>query len=204
MRSEGYGSWVCLSVCLSVTPHLTSGASVRPESDVTYSTGNEGQKIRGVFSQTALLRRSSTSSVVRPYVQAAIFPAEARMRISCIYHVVWTDSVFGGAKKTVVRFLFIMPPSKVCPQCDAVVLIKLKVCKSCQHVFRGKRRIEHTLPGRAMKRSRVALSDSVKSVIKAKDKLQKACKRAAESSEQTLLRQQNDRKYRASASYIPQ
>ena len=48
----------------------------------------------------------------------------------------------------VVRFLLIMPPSNVCPQCDAVVL---KVCKSCQHVFRAKRLIEHTLPGRAMK-----------------------------------------------------
>ena len=33
-----------------------------------------------------------------------------------------------------------------------------------------------------MKRLRVGLSDSVKSVIKAKDKLQRACKRAAVSS----------------------
>ena len=31
----------------------------------------------------------------------------------------------------------IMPPSKVCPQCNAVVPIRLKVCKSCQHVFRA-------------------------------------------------------------------
>ena len=43
------------------------------------------------------------------------------------------------------------------------------------------------------KRLRVGLSDSVKSVIKAKDKLQKACKRAAESSEQTLHRQQQNK-----------
>ena len=40
----------------------------------------------------------------------------------------------------------IMPPRKVCPQCNAVVPIRLKVCKSCQHVFRAKRQIEHTLP----------------------------------------------------------
>ena len=72
----------------------------------------------------------------------------------------------------------VMPPSKVCPQCNAVVLIRLKVCKSCQHVFRAKRQIEHTLPARAMKRLRVGFADSVESVIKAKDKLQKACKRA--------------------------
>ena len=91
-----------------------------------------------------------------------------------------------------------MPPSKVCPQCNAVVPIRLEVCKSCQHVFRAKRQIEHTLPARAMKRLRVAVSDSVKSVIKAKNKLQKACKRAAESSEQTLHRQQNDREHKAS------
>ena len=88
-----------------------------------------------------------------------------------------------------------MPPSKVCPQCNAVVPIRLKACKSCQHMFRAKRQIEHTLPARAMKRLRVGLSDSVKSVIKAKEKLQKACKRAAESSEQTLHRQQQNKEH---------
>ena len=41
---------VGLSVCLSVSQHLTSGASVRPENAVTYSTGDEGQKICGFFS----------------------------------------------------------------------------------------------------------------------------------------------------------
>ena len=55
MRSEGYGSWVCLCVCvcLSVTSNLTPGASVRPENTVTYSAGNGGPKICGVFSETA-------------------------------------------------------------------------------------------------------------------------------------------------------
>ena len=72
MRSEGYCS--CLSVCVSVKSHLTYGASVRPENAVTYSAGNEGQKICGVFSETAPLQRSSTPSVVRPCVQSAIFP----------------------------------------------------------------------------------------------------------------------------------
>ena len=67
MRSEGYCSCrVC--VCLSVKSHLTSGASVRPENAVTYSAGDEGQKICGVFSETAPLPRSSTPSVVRPCV----------------------------------------------------------------------------------------------------------------------------------------
>ena len=60
MRSEGYGS-----VCVSVKSHLTYGASVRPENAVTYSAGNKGQNICGVFSETAPLQRSSTPSVVR-------------------------------------------------------------------------------------------------------------------------------------------
>ena len=44
---------VCLSVCLSVKSHLTSGASVRPENTVAYSAGNGGQNICGVFFETA-------------------------------------------------------------------------------------------------------------------------------------------------------
>ena len=37
-----------------------------------------------------------------------------------------------------------MPPSKVRLQCKAIVPIRQKVCKSCEHVFRAKRRAEHT------------------------------------------------------------
>ena len=33
------------SVCVPVSQQLTFGASVRPENDTTYSTGNEGQNI---------------------------------------------------------------------------------------------------------------------------------------------------------------
>ena len=85
MRSEGYGSCrvcvcvcvsVCLSVCLSVKSHLTSGASVRRENGVTYSAGNEGQKICGVFSKTHPFRRSSASSLGWSYIRSAIFPAD--------------------------------------------------------------------------------------------------------------------------------
>ena len=41
------GLSVCLSVCPFVKPHLTSGAFVRAEINVTYSTGNEGEKNLG-------------------------------------------------------------------------------------------------------------------------------------------------------------
>ena len=84
MRSEGYCSWVCLCVCLSVKSHLTYGASVRPENAVTYSAGNEGQKVCGVFSESAPLPRSSTPSVVWPCDSRPFFSC-TRMRISRVY-----------------------------------------------------------------------------------------------------------------------
>ena len=60
MRNKGYGTWscvcVCVSVCLSVKSHVTSGASVCPENTVAYSAGNGGQKICGVFLETALFK----------------------------------------------------------------------------------------------------------------------------------------------------
>ena len=46
---------VCLSVCL--LSHIS-----HPENSLTYSTGNGGQNICGVFSETAPLQRSSTPS----------------------------------------------------------------------------------------------------------------------------------------------
>ena len=91
-----------------------------------------------------------------------------------------------------------MPPSKVCPQCETIVPLKLKVCRSCQHIFRAKRKAEQNLPDKALKRMRLCQSDSVKSAMKAKDKLQKASKRASETNEQTVHRQQQNRKHMAS------
>ena len=62
--------------------HLTSGASVRPENAVTYSAGNEGQNICGVFSETAPLQRSSTPSVDgHTYSRPFFLRKAARMRI---------------------------------------------------------------------------------------------------------------------------
>ena len=47
---------VCVSVCLSVKSHLSYGASVRPENAVTYSAGNEGQKICGDLPETTAFK----------------------------------------------------------------------------------------------------------------------------------------------------
>ena len=52
------GLCVCVSVCPSVKKsHLTYGAvSVRPENAVTYSAGNEGQKICGDLPETTAFK----------------------------------------------------------------------------------------------------------------------------------------------------
>ena len=70
-------------MCLSVKSHLTYGASVRPENAVTYSAGNEGQKICGVFSEDApLLRSSGVAVVFHAFRWPFFFIAKAvRMRI---------------------------------------------------------------------------------------------------------------------------
>ena len=70
-------------MCLSVKSHLTYGASVRPENAVTYSAGNEGQKICGVFSEDApLLRSSGVAVVFHTFRWPFFFIAKAvRMRI---------------------------------------------------------------------------------------------------------------------------
>ena len=44
---------VCLCVCLSVKSHLTSGASVRPENTVVYSSGQRRSKNLWGFLETA-------------------------------------------------------------------------------------------------------------------------------------------------------
>ena len=53
MRSEGT---VVGSVCLSVTLHLTSQVFVGLTKDMTYLTGNEGQKFGTVFSEKPICK----------------------------------------------------------------------------------------------------------------------------------------------------
>ncbi|CAI8034644.1 hypothetical protein GBAR_LOCUS19482, partial [Geodia barretti] len=64
MRSEGT---VVGFVCLSVTLNLTSRMSVRLTNDTTYLTGNEGQKICGVFSENAPLQSYSAKKAICKY-----------------------------------------------------------------------------------------------------------------------------------------
>ena len=59
---------------MSVKSHLTYEASVRPENAVTYSAGNERQKICGVFSETAPLH-------VQPCISVCIYTAAITPRV---------------------------------------------------------------------------------------------------------------------------
>ena len=72
--------------CVSISQHLTSGVSVRFENAVTYSTGNKGQNIRGDFSETALLQRSSTSRTVWLSFVGHSLCRKMRMRIYIYHH----------------------------------------------------------------------------------------------------------------------
>ena len=56
MCSEGYCSWVCVSVCLSC---IIYGAFFLPETAVTYSVGNRGQKISGDLPETTAFKNMS-------------------------------------------------------------------------------------------------------------------------------------------------
>ena len=64
----------CVSVCL--LSHISPLEHLRPENPVAYSAGNEGQKICGVFSETARLQRSSTPPL-KAIRTVGHFPAES-------------------------------------------------------------------------------------------------------------------------------
>ena len=75
---------------MSVKSHLTSKASVYPENTVTYSAGNGDQNICGVFSETALLHRSSTVPL-KAICMVGHFPAESAHVHYSQYHVKWFE-----------------------------------------------------------------------------------------------------------------
>ena len=86
-----------LSVCVSVKSNLTYGTSVRLENAVTYSVGNEGQNICGVFSEDAPLLRSSGAAVVLHTLRSLTPPSkigkgsgEPRIIDLCDWNVVVT------------------------------------------------------------------------------------------------------------------
>ena len=85
---------------------------------------------------------------------------------------------------------YITPPSKVCPQCQTIVHIRLKVCKSCQHVFRAKRKAEHNLSNKTMKRMRVGETNEQTVHRQLQNRKHMASMRASETNEQTVHRRE--------------
>ena len=93
-----------------------------------------------------------------------------------------------------------MPRSKICPKCCDAVPIRLKVCKSCQHVFRAKRKTEQTLPDNIRKAGKRTVESSEQTLHKQQlEGEHKASMRAVESNEQTLHTQQQNKQHMASA-----
>ena len=84
---EDYGSWVCLSGCVSVKSHLTSGASVNPKNTIMYSAGNGGC---GVFSETTPLQRSSTFSIESHTYSPGPFPGSLWGGV--LFAKIWTPT----------------------------------------------------------------------------------------------------------------
>ena len=60
MRSEGYSTWVSLSVCLSVSAKLTSRMSNRAINEGAYSVACECQNICGDLPKTTAFKRYAT------------------------------------------------------------------------------------------------------------------------------------------------
>ena len=106
--SEGYCSWVCMSV----KSHLTYGASVRPENAVMYSEGHEDQKTCGIFSEIAPLHRYSTPSVHR-HTYSRPFCFMARVCILCLS--VFMAKVGGIAVQTEHTQRWVNSTSRSCP-----------------------------------------------------------------------------------------
>ena len=158
MRSEG--TVVGLSVW--------SVWAIRSTNDATYLAGNDfcailsetyrycTANIRGGHFSSA--RYAHAHNILRPRVQQ---PWQRRRAETC-------------------ELLPIMPPSKVCPKCQAIV------CKSCQHAFQAKRKAEQNMPDLSVKRMQML------------EKLRKTTKRASETSKQTVHRREQDSAHKAS------
>ena len=178
MRSKGYSSWVCLSVCLSVCPcsnSLLDGLFV-PQ---TIRRNKRVIRISSIerFSLKMLRCRDlSVTSIVRVHSAGHFF---TRGKRAC---ALYYDHVAVRKRKMFVCAVSYDFPWLSCLQarfahCHNVKLVyiplRLKLCKCCQHVFQSKRKAEYSLSDQATKRMRVS----------------KATKRASETSEQTLHRQ---------------
>ena len=144
MRSEG--TVVGLSVCLSGL-YLAGRAFIRSTNDATYLAGNEVENFCAILSETSPLQSWSPTGIVQLISAAAIFPRlGTRMRLgtrSARYahvHNILRPRVqqpWQRRRAETCELLFslpIMPPSKVCPKCQAIVPIRLKQDRDVRHI----------------------------------------------------------------------
>ena len=81
MRSEGYCSWVCVSVCVSVKSHLTSEMSNQAIKEHAYLVAYERQKICGdlpettAFKSYAAKHERKSQLLITPTYQRSAFSA---------------------------------------------------------------------------------------------------------------------------------
>ena len=138
MRSEGYCSWVCLCLCVCLLSHISPLEHLFVLK--TLSRTQRATKVKKFvgFSLKPLRCRDPALpplTAIRTYSRPFFLRKAARMRI-----IVFTTC--GGVDRSGHFFPvpvqscefrelpLVMPPSKVCPQCNAVVPIRLKVCRN--------------------------------------------------------------------------
>ena len=91
---------------------------------------------------------------------------------------------------------------QVCPECNTVVHVKRSACDCCHAFALKKRKARCTTvgePENAMKRRKALLSEEELLVTKERDKVRKVSKRASETREQALHRQEQNRTHLACA-----
>ena len=135
MRSEGYRS---VRLAVSATQHLTSRTFVRLAMGTTNSTGNESQNFFVVFSEMLRCRARALPSLYGYALVGHFYSATyTRVRVTIDAHAQYTVSaIYFEKTPRVCELLLIMPPSKVCPQCQAVVYLppRLKMCTTQNHI----------------------------------------------------------------------
>ena len=124
MRSEG--TVVGLSVCL----YLAGRAFIRSTNDATYLTGNEVENICAILSETSPLQSLSPTGIVPLTSAAAIFPRLGTRLRTIFFEHVCAAAIFLWQRRRAgtCELLFslpIMPPSKVCPKCQAVKRMRM-------------------------------------------------------------------------------
>ena len=90
-------------MCLSVKSHLTSGASVRPETSATYSPGNEGKKIVA-FSLKLCRSRATALPALYGYHEVGHFLSAENARALLKCHVD-RGAEFGQYKESFLSLL---------------------------------------------------------------------------------------------------